>query len=53
VRGPAVHESGPSGAPPLVFLHGVGTHASMRGREIAILTNHHCTAPDFPATDAA
>ena len=48
MSGLAVHESGPSGAPSLVFLHGVGTDASMWAREIAVLTDHHCLAPDLP-----
>jgi pimeloyl-ACP methyl ester carboxylesterase len=44
----AVHESGPIGAPALVFLHGVGTDATMWAREIALLTDCHCLAPDPP-----
>jgi pimeloyl-ACP methyl ester carboxylesterase len=48
VNGLAVHESGPIGAPALVFLHGVGTDASMWAREIALLSDCHCLAPDLP-----
>jgi pimeloyl-ACP methyl ester carboxylesterase len=48
VSGLAVHESGPIGAPALVFLHGVGTDATMWAREIALLTDCHCLAPDPP-----
>ena len=48
MNGLAVHESGPIGAPALVFLHGVGTDASMWTREIALLTDYHCLAPDLP-----
>jgi pimeloyl-ACP methyl ester carboxylesterase len=48
VSGLAIHKPGPIEAPGLVFLHGSAPTQHMWAREIALLTDYHCLAPDLP-----
>lgn len=41
-------ESGRTGAPSIVFLHGVGTSGWMWQRQVASLPDYHCLVPDLP-----
>lgn len=43
-----VRESGVSGAPAVVFLHGAGLSGLMWADHMARLSAFHCLAPDFP-----
>jgi pimeloyl-ACP methyl ester carboxylesterase len=43
-----VEESGASGLPSIVFLHGVGTSGWMWWRQIAALVDFHCLNVDLP-----
>ena len=43
-----VHESGDTGAPAVVFLHGSGASGLMWRDHMARLTGFHCLAPDLP-----
>lgn len=43
-----VHESGPVGAPAIVFLHGNGVNGTMWKAHMRRLADYHCLAPDFP-----
>lgn len=44
----AIHEGGPSSAPSIVFLHGVGNNGTMWRAAMAGLPEYHCLAPDLP-----
>lgn len=43
-----VHETGPLGAPSIVFLHGIGVSGWMWNRQIAALPDFHCLNVDLP-----
>ncbi|RPI31835.1 MAG: alpha/beta fold hydrolase [Chloroflexota bacterium] len=43
-----IHESGPAGAPVIVFLHGAGLSGRMWQPQLEQLTEFHCLAPDLP-----
>jgi pimeloyl-ACP methyl ester carboxylesterase len=43
-----VHESGQSGKPAVVFLHGAGVSGRMWSTHMARLPGFHCLAPDLP-----
>ncbi len=43
-----VDESGTTGAPSIVFLHGVGTSGWMWWKQIGALSDFHCLNVDFP-----
>lgn len=43
-----VHESGPPGAPAVVFLHGAGASGHMWRHHVGALSDFHCLAPDLP-----
>ena len=43
-----VHESGSSGQPTVVFLHGNGANGTMWRAHMERLAGHHCLAPDLP-----
>jgi pimeloyl-ACP methyl ester carboxylesterase len=51
--GMAVHESGMSGAPAVVFLHGAGASGRMWREHMARLGSFHCLAPDLPGFGAS
>jgi pimeloyl-ACP methyl ester carboxylesterase len=43
-----VHESGSSGQPAIVFLHGNGANGTMWQPHVERLAGYHCLAPDLP-----
>ncbi|MBN1874575.1 MAG: alpha/beta hydrolase [Anaerolineae bacterium] len=43
-----IHESGTTGRPTIVFLHGNGASGTMWKAHMVQLTDFHCLAPDFP-----
>lgn len=43
-----IHERGEVGSPAIVFLHGNGANGSMWKKHMALLSEYHCLAPDFP-----
>src|SRR5262245_24981491 len=43
-----VHESGPWGAPSVVFLHGTGANADMWAHHAEYFAACHCLIPQFP-----
>lgn len=43
-----VHETGPAGAPAILFLHGNGSNGSMWKAHMERLADFHCLAPDLP-----
>lgn len=43
-----VHESGSTGSPTIVFLHGNGANGDMWQSHMDRLADYYCLAPDFP-----
>jgi pimeloyl-ACP methyl ester carboxylesterase len=43
-----VHEIGPEGGQPVIFIHGIGANGAIWKSHMASLANYHCLAPDLP-----